>query len=613
MVAAPATTPAADRRLLRLGAVVSLGAVGALATAAGAGLDGLSDPDAWSLVRGVVVALYIGVGTYTWWRRPASRFGVMLIHVGLLFSIAALTASHEPLPHTLGRVALAVLVVYLSYAFLTFPRDRLGSRLERRLIGGFGVATAFLWALALPFVETLPVGGPLVDCGGGCPDNALRFVPPSEPITSAMNLAINGVTAAALVGVIAVLVDRARSPARLRRRLVLPLLAAVVALAASYAAFTVVRELGVDDAGALRVFGALAGLSVPVALLVGQVRGRVFTATTLVELVGRIGREPATPARVEKLLREALGDPLLRLALRAPGDGYVDVDGKPMKLPPRRREVGVTPVVRNGRPVAALLHDATLDEGSGIAEGLAATALLLLENAQLVTDLRASRARIVDSAQRERLRLERNLHDGAQQRLFTMRLKLAEARGHVRDAQVAHDLDELAAEAAAAAEELRALAHGIYPTVLRERGLHEALRSAARTASIPVRVVADGLDRCSSTVEEAVYFCVLEAVQNAAKHAGPDARVVISLERLESELRFSVSDDGRGFDPDRDAEGIGLVSMRDRIGAVGGALDVVTRPGAGTEIHGVVPAGRPPDAAAPKAARDGLRDIVRSG
>ena len=432
-----------------------------------------------------------------------------------------------------------------------------------------------------------------MDCGDACPANAFQLVETPDAVSSALGFAVNGATALALLGVIALLVDKARSPAILRRRLVLPVLGSAIALAAAYSAYTVLRQLEVEGLTGLKVAGAAAALAIPLAMLVGQVRGRVFAATSLVSLVGRVGGEPVTAARVEGLLRDALGDPLLRFALRRPGSGYVDVEGHAVELPLGHRDVGVTPVLRNGEPVAALVHDAALDEGSGITEGLAATALMLLENAQLVADLRDSRARIVTSGQQERLRLERNLHDGAQQRLFTIQLKLTAARARADDPQLARELDELTADAAATVDELRSLAHGLYPTVLRERGLADALRAAARGAAVPVRVVDGSVGRCAPTVEEAVYYCVLEAIQNTAKHAGPGARATVRLEHEGRDLRFSVTDDGVGFDPAQRADGIGLVSMRDRIGAAGGTLDIVSRPGEGTAVIGIVP-DRPP-------------------
>jgi signal transduction histidine kinase len=230
-----------------------------------------------------------------------------------------------------------------------------------------------------------------------------------------------------------------------------------------------------------------------------------------------------------------------------------------------------------------------LQESADVVDGLAETAVMLLENTRLVDELRDSRARIVASADQERHRLERDLHDGAQQRLFLLQVKLASLREEVGDAAVAARIDEIEEDAGAALEELRVLAHGIYPTVLVERGVPEALRAFALDAPLPVEVTDHWLGRCSPTIEAALYFCALEAIQNAAKHAGSEARVIVDLDRDGDRVDLSIADDGVGFQPASGSDGIGLVTMRDRIGAVGGELEVVSEPGAGVTVHVTVP------------------------
>ena len=233
-------------------------------------------------------------------------------------------------------------------------------------------------------------------------------------------------------------------------------------------------------------------------------------------------------------------------------------------------------------------------EGGGESATAAAHVESLLRT---IEELRASRARIAESAQQERLRLERNLHDGAQQRLLAIQIKLEAAREHA-DGELARELEEVAADASAAVEDLRALAHGLYPAVLHEQGLGVALRSIAYEAAIRVDVDDRAAPRCSPPVEQAVYFTALEAVQNATKHAGRGARVTVTLEPSTDGLAFAVADDGAGFDPARQGDGFGIVSMRDRIGAVGGELTIVSAPGQGTTVRGVVPLralGRPED------------------
>jgi PAS domain S-box-containing protein len=212
----------------------------------------------------------------------------------------------------------------------------------------------------------------------------------------------------------------------------------------------------------------------------------------------------------------------------------------------------------------------------------------ITDRMRLVEELRDSRARIVEAGARERLRLERDLHDGAQNRLVGIQIKLALARNEAGDGAVATRLDAVIDDVDAAIDELRALGHGIYPAELRDVGLDQALRSLARTAPVHVRVVADGVGRHAPTVEEAVFYCVREAIQNAAKHAGASALVTLTTKRRDDGFEFEVADDGPGFDPREQSTGFGLASMRDRIAAIGGELEIASTPGEGTRVRGVV-------------------------
>ena len=216
------------------------------------------------------------------------------------------------------------------------------------------------------------------------------------------------------------------------------------------------------------------------------------------------------------------------------------------------------------------------------------------DRVRLIEELRRSRARIAEAGARERLRLERDLHDGAQNRLVAIQIKLGLARDHAGADALATRLDEIIEDAGAAIAELRSLGHGIYPAELREDGLEAALRSLAEAAPVRVRVIADGVGRHTPAVEEAVFFCAREAIQNATKHAGAGAQVTLSLGRREGKVAFEVADDGPGFDPRAQSTGFGLTSMRDRIAAVGGELEIISAPGQGARIRGIAPhAGAP--------------------
>jgi signal transduction histidine kinase len=207
-------------------------------------------------------------------------------------------------------------------------------------------------------------------------------------------------------------------------------------------------------------------------------------------------------------------------------------------------------------------------------------------------ELQASRLRIVATADRERRRIERNLHDGAQQHLVALAVKMRLARQFVdRDLDKARGmLDQLGEDLSAAVDELRALAHGIYPPLLMDRGLVDALSAAARRAALPTSVEAGEVGRYSQEIEAAVYFCCLEAMQNAGKHAGEGASCVVSLREEEGGLLFEVRDDGAGFDlATSGGHGAGFVNMGDRVGAIGGSVNVESAPGRGTRVYGVIP------------------------
>lgn len=206
-------------------------------------------------------------------------------------------------------------------------------------------------------------------------------------------------------------------------------------------------------------------------------------------------------------------------------------------------------------------------------------------------ELQASRGRLVVAADAERRRIERNLHDGAQQHLVAMAIKarLIEqltSKDPARALQLTHQLQQ---DAAAALDELRSLAHGIYPPLLSSGGLAEALPSACRRAALTASVEVNGVGRQPAEIESAVYFCCLEALQNAAKYAGEGAEARVHVWKANGTLLFEVSDSGAGFDVREAGEGVGLTNMRDRLGAVGGSLEVESTSGKGTRISGSVP------------------------
>jgi signal transduction histidine kinase len=315
---------------------------------------------------------------------------------------------------------------------------------------------------------------------------------------------------------------------------------------------------------------------------------------TLAEFVNQLVRLPQ--ADPEALMAAALRDPSLRIAYRRPGPGtYVDSHGAPVPEFPADRAIAW--IERGGTPVAAVLYSPELSGGERFVQAAGGAALIRLETARLEADLKASaadltasRVRLMEMAHAERRRLERDLHDGVQQHLVGLRIKLEMAAHSLKDdpaqgervlASVGRQMDDIL-------HEVRSLARGIYPSLLTERGLSEALRAAARNSPIAVEV-RGRVQRYSEDVEVAVYFCCLEALQNVAKHAGPDATATVILSADVRRLSFEVQDSGVGFNPTTVLTGSGLVNMRDRADAVGGNVEVSSRRGRGTTVRGSVP------------------------
>ena len=300
--------------------------------------------------------------------------------------------------------------------------------------------------------------------------------------------------------------------------------------------------------------------------------------------------------KLRDVLVETLQDPPLQLAFwHSDTESYVNLEGRPVQLPDERSQRAVTLVQRDGTPLAAMIHDAALADEHKLVQATAAAARLRLENKQLqaqvraqLADLRASRARIVEAGDSERRRVERNLHDGAQQRLVSLSLaiRLAQAQlGPNVNPEAQARLAQASEELQVALSELRQLVRGIYPTILTQQGLVAAVESLAQQAPVPVEV-AVACQRYTTVVETTAYFVVSEALTNVAKYAQATAATV-TAEQVYGWLIVDVTDDGiGGVDP---AKGSGLSGLADRVAALGGVLQVDSPAGGGTRVRAELP------------------------
>ena len=331
--------------------------------------------------------------------------------------------------------------------------------------------------------------------------------------------------------------------------------------------------------------------TVPLAFLAGLLRTRLHRSA-VADLVVELGSLPP-PALVRDAIASTLGDESLELAFWLPADRrYVDLDGNTLS-PTDEAGRAVTVLEHDGKRLAALVHDPALLDDSELVEAVAAAASLALENSRLQAELRAqlaevhaSRTRIIEAGDAERRRLERDLHDGAQQRLLAIRLVLQLARGQLAEGGAAVDelLAEADAEVVGALEELRSLARGIHPAILTEEGLAAALAALARRAPVPVELIVCQ-ERLPATVEATAYFVAAEALANVAKHARA-SRATIGVTRRDGAVAVEVADDGMGG---ADAGGAGLRGMRDRVEALDGSLRVESPSGGGTRVTAAIP------------------------
>jgi signal transduction histidine kinase len=481
----------------------------------------------------------------------------------------------------LGDLWAAVFI----HLFLAYPSGRLADRFDRRLV-------AFTYAFAIGVKVVLLTVGP-EECWPICA-NPIRFLG-SEPAWDVVRYSAFAVIPVVLVVACVELGRHWRRAGMIGRRSLSPLLIAVpvwcVTIFAGYLADVFLDEAARDATHSFNPLGVAQDLLIPAAMLVGAWRSQVARAN-VAQLAVELG-EGVPVGRLEAVLARALRDPSLRLAFPSPaGDGsLVDSDGRPIPSELRTSQVA-TPVMANGERLAVLIHDpAVLTEDPGLLEAVGSVARLALANERLAAqvraqleEVRASRARIVDAADAERRRVERDLHDGAQQRLLALTLRLDQARssGELDPAL----LDEATAELRAAIGEVRDLSRGLHPTILAEAGLGAAIESLAERTPVPVIVeAADGL-RYPASVEAAAYFVVAEGLTNVARYAAA-TRVVVGVRPVGDELEVTVTDDGRGgADAGR---GSGLRGLADRVGALGGTLAVDSPPGAGTRLTARLP------------------------
>jgi signal transduction histidine kinase len=503
-------------------------------------------------------------------RRPGNRFGLLLVGAGFAWFLPewANPGALGALAYTVGLVGGFACVPLVAHAALTYPTGRLRARLEL-----VAVVLAYAGAaLSLGLAPALVFDPKAAGCFD-CPRN-LVLVDGSAGRYTDLNRVGFDLALLWLSALGAVLLWRITRS--LRRRAGIE--SAVAAAAGVYLALVAAEVVHARSPGlltndsldrALWRYQAAALTALAVAVGWGLVRereARVAVARLVVELAAS-----PKPGDVREALARSLGDPGLELAYRDSRGSFVDAAGRPTVVGPGEGRA-VTTVLRGDVPIAALVHSTELLDRPGLVEDVLAAARVAIENERLqaevrarLEELRASRARIVETGDAERRKLERDLHDGAQQRLLALSydLRLARARAN-GDAATTALLTSAVEEARAALDELRRLAHGIYPAILEEAGLAPALSSLADDAPIAVELGAVPVERLADAVETAAYVAVADAVDDAAARGA--TFISVDVARDGERLLVSVDDDGS----ERPAA---LVHLADRIGALGGSLE----------------------------------------
>jgi signal transduction histidine kinase len=564
-------------------------AIGGIAAACGTFLlaltsDHVNEPGLQAALMVWITLAYVLAGLIAWRRSPGSRLGPLMVAAGFAISVSTLEWADWALPYTIGQAFDLLPAVLFLHVFLAYPTGTLRRPFERVVVGA-GYVIAF-------GLELVGMG-----LGGFREDNLLTLTSQPAAAETLLDSQLVALSAFALSGIVLLGARRwkAGRPHRRPVALLIDAFALALVLLATLFVFGAVGDPGRGFQTVQRITLFAIGLA-PVAFLAGLLDARL-ARSAVADLMLELRAAPP-PAELRDSLARALRDPSLSLAYWLPQfRSWVDVHGRSVEPPRADAGRAVAMVERDGAPVAALVHDASLGDEPQLVDAVGAAAGIALENGRLhvelearLQELRGSRGRVLEAGQRERRRLEHNLHDGAQQRLVAISLEL-----NLLEKRFAGDPDGRARLARAreqlgtSLDELRALARGLHPAVVSDHGLAVALESLAADAAVPVLLDVRLDERLPEPVEVAAYYLVSESVANAAKHAqASQADVFVGREGQLAVVE--VRDDGvGGADTER---GSGLRGLADRVEALDGQLRVWSPPGGGTRVRAEIPCGR---------------------
>ena len=523
---------------------------------------------------------FVGTGLYAWWRRPENRFGLLMTVAGFLFFVSELGSANSSLVFTVATLCGNLFLAVVVHMLLAMPSGRLRTRGERVFVVGM-----YVFASPLSRVYVLLADPRDFGCDG-CPPSSW-LIADDPDFAHSWDTVVNWVALVMFLLAAAFLWRHWHQANRAERRVLGPVLVTGLTIMALLEVGLIGQLAGHATIAELGYYATQAAiLPLPYAFMASLARSRVTRGDAISELMASLAQAPVAggdPRRARARPRR----PGARARVLAAGVRDLRRRGRPVgrPRPPRRGPEPRTLIGRNGGRVGALVHDALLLEEQRLLDAAAGAAAISLENVRLnvelrarLEELRASRSRIVEAGDAERRRLERNLHDGAQQRLVAVALQLRLLRNRIDGDETAQELAASAAEELTRSlDELRELARGLHPAVL-EQGLEAALQALATRSSVATTVSFASPGRLPQPVELAAYFVACEALANVAKYADAGA-VSVRVWRDGPAALIEIADDGVGGADDH--RGTGLRGLADRVEALDGACASSARPARG--------------------------------
>jgi len=540
------------------------------------------------VVLGLVIGWgFIGAGLFAWGRRPENSIGSLMVATGFAWFVAGLSSTDIPFLFSIGLLFGSIWVVTTMHTLLAAPQGTLAPGDRRIITVAYGLVTIGVVPLYLFF-------DPSKDCSE-CPENVF-MIQKSDTVVNIWGTAVNLIGVVLVALVLRSLVRRWRAATRAERRLYAPMYGAGVALLLALIGQLLLQSTGATGSAndVVGVIGTIPFALVPYLFLGSFLRARLLEGGAVTALMRRLNETPRA-GHLRDALADALEDSSVELVYWIPErQSYVDFRGRDYDLPTDDPSRAIHEVARDGECVAAIIYE-DVPEVRPHVEAVGTAASLALMNERLEAELRAkvgelrrSRERMLRIGLEERRRLERDLHDGAQQRLVSMALNIRMARARLNEDPLAADrlLESAGTELNSALEELRELARGIHPAVLTDRGLATALETLASRAPVPVELARLPDERLPEAVELAAYFVVAEGLTNVAKYADA-TQATVGIVRENGRLVVEVSDDGvGGADPEH---GTGLRGLADRLAVLEGRLEIDSERGRGTTIRARIP------------------------